>query len=123
MTKKIFLSGLAGFVTYYLLGWLAYGILFTENTTGEESLIFIALGCLFHALIFAVLFTCWADITTFSSGLKVGAVLGLLYALSWYFFMLTGSFDLMYFLKEMVTNIVMSALTSGVVAYVGGKVS
>jgi hypothetical protein len=37
--------------------------------------------------------------------------------------MLTGSFDLMYFLKEMVTNIVMSALTAGVVAYVGGKVS
>ena len=123
MTKKLFLSGLAGFVTYYLLGWLAYGILFTENTTGEEPLIFIALGCLFYTLIFAVLFTCWTDITTFSAGLKVGAVLGLLYALNWYFFMFIGTFDLMYFLKEMVTNIVMSALTAGVVAYVGGKVT
>ena len=123
MTKKLFLSGLAGFVTYYLLGWLAYGILFTENTTGEEPLIFIALGCLFYALIFAVLFTCWTDITTFSTGLKVGAVLGLLYALNWHFFMFIGTFDLMYFLKEMVTNIVMSALTAGVVAYVGGKVT
>jgi hypothetical protein len=37
--------------------------------------------------------------------------------------MFIGTFDLMYFLKEMVTNIVMSALTAGVVAYVGGKVS
>lgn len=60
---------------------------------------------------------------TFSAGLKVGAVLGLLYALNWYFFMFIGTFDLMYFLKEMVTNIVMSALTAGVVAYVGGKVT
>jgi len=37
--------------------------------------------------------------------------------------MFTGSFDLMYFLKEMVTNIVMSALTDGVVDIVNGKVT
>ena len=105
------------------MGWLAYGILFRENTTGEESLLFIALGCLFYTFIFAVIFTRWANITTFSTGLKAGAVLGLLYALSCYFFMFTGSFDLMYFLKEMVTNIVMSALTDGVVDIVNGKVT
>jgi hypothetical protein len=34
MTKQLFLSGIAGFVVYFLLGWLAYGILFTEETTG-----------------------------------------------------------------------------------------
>jgi len=72
---------------------------------------------------FCCYFYRWANITTFSTGLKAGAVLGLLYALSWYFFMFTGTFDLMYFLKEMAINIVMSALTPGVVDIVNGKVT
>ncbi len=56
MTKQLFLSGIAGFVVYFLLGWLAYGILFTEETTGEESMLFIALGCLFYAFVYATIF-------------------------------------------------------------------
>ena len=72
MTKQLFLSGIAGFVVYFLLGWLAYGILFTEETTGEESMLFIALGCLFYAFVYATIFTRWANISTFSTGLKAG---------------------------------------------------
>ena len=123
MTKKLFFSGIIGAIFYFVLGWLVYGILFTENTTGEESMLYIALGCLFYAFIYAVIFTRWANITTFSTGLKAGAVLGLLYGLSWYFFFLKGDFDFIYFLKEILINVVMSALTGGVIAYVIGKVS
>jgi len=77
MTKKLFLSGIIGAIVYYFLGWLVYGILFTENTTGEESMLYIALGCLFYAFIYATIFARWVNITTFSSGLKAGAILGL----------------------------------------------
>lgn len=100
MTKQLFLSGIAGFVVYFLLGWLAYGILFTEETTGEESMLFIALGCLFYAFVYATIFTRWANISTFSTGLKAGAILGLLYELSWKFFMTTGAIDVLPFFKR-----------------------
>lgn len=123
MTKQLFLSGIAGFVVYFLLGWLAYGILFTEETTGEESMLFIALGCLFYAFLYATIFTRWANISTFSTGLKAGAILGLLYELSWKFFMTTGAIDVLPFLKGLIINVLMTALMAGVVAYVNGKTS
>jgi len=118
MTKQLFLSGIAGFVVYFLLGWLAYGILFTEETTGEESMLFIALGCLFYAFVYATIFTRWANISTFSTGLKAGAILGLLYELSWKFFMTTGAIDVLPFLKGLIINVLMTALIAGVVVYV-----
>ena len=123
MTKKLFLSGIIGAIVYYFLGWLVYGILFTENTTGEESMLYIALSCLFYAFIYATIFARWANITTFSSGLKAGAILGLLYALSWHFFHLQGDFDFLNFLKDILINVVMNALIGVVIAYVIGKVS
>jgi biotin transporter BioY len=47
MTKKILLSGIVGTVVYYLLGWLVYGLILTDKSKGEESMLFIFLGCLF----------------------------------------------------------------------------
>lgn len=123
MTKKLFLSGITGFVVYFLLGWLAYGILFTEDTTGEESLLFIALGCLFYAFIYATIFTRWANITTFTTGLKAGAILGLLYELSWSFFFTSGTIEIFPFIKGILIGVVLTSLMAGVIAYVNGKVS
>jgi hypothetical protein len=34
MFKKILLSGIIGAVVYFLLGWLAYGILLADKSTG-----------------------------------------------------------------------------------------
>ena len=51
MTSKSFiLSAIAGTVTYFLLGWLFYGILFPDfypKEGGEDSLAFIFMGCFF----------------------------------------------------------------------------
>jgi len=46
--KNLLVSGIAGSVAYFLLGWLFYGILFTSlfTTGGEENLLFIYIGCL-----------------------------------------------------------------------------
>jgi hypothetical protein len=52
MTKKILISGLVGTLAYFFLGWLVYGIILTESKTGEESMLFIFLGCLFFSFIF-----------------------------------------------------------------------
>ncbi|MEJ6624610.1 MAG: hypothetical protein QNL42_00710, partial [Flavobacteriaceae bacterium] len=112
-------------IVYYLLGWLVYGILFPDLATGEESPLFIFLGCLFYAFIFAVIFTCWTNISTFSTGFNAGLIVGVLYAMSYPFFMISGSgsFDFIPFLKEIVIGGLMTAALAGATAFVIGKTS
>ena len=97
MTKNLLFSGIAGTIVYFLLGWLFYGILFPDlvNEGESTSLLYIFLGCLFYAFIYAVIFTRWANITNFKTGFNAGLVLGLLYALSWHFFMQHGAIDIL----------------------------
>ena len=121
MTKNLLFSGIAGAIVYYLLGWLVYGILFPDLTTGEESPLGILLGCLFYAFIFAVIFTRWANIATFKIGFYAGFTLGMLYALSWYFFAYNGYFNLIDFIKEIVIGSFITALLGGTVGFVNGK--
>lgn len=86
-TKSFFLSGIVSAIVYFLLGWLFYGVLFTElHGDSEPCMWMIALGCLFMALLIALIFNRWANISTFSTGLKAGFVIGLLYSLSMCFF-------------------------------------
>lgn len=87
-TKSFLLSGIVGAIVYFLLGWLFYGVLFTElHGDSEPCMWMIALGCLFMALLIALIYNRWANISTFSTGLKAGFVIGLLYSLSMNFFM------------------------------------
>lgn len=122
MTKNFLLSGFIGSLFYFLLGWLVYGILLKENTTGEESLFFIYLGYLFFAFIFSFIFTKLSIISKFKTGFSAGLVIGLFYVLSWYFFM-NMEFDLIEFLKELFIGTLMAALVAGVVAFVNGKIN
>ena len=86
-TKSFLLSGIVGAIVYFLLGWLFYGVLFPElHGNSEPCMWMIALGCLFMALLIALIFNRWANISTFSTGLKAGFVIGLLYSLSMCFF-------------------------------------
>lgn len=122
MLKKILLSGIVGTIVYFLLGWLIHGVILSESSTGEESMVFIFLGCLFYSLIFSVLFTRWAQIKTFSTGAYAGLLLGILYGLSWYFFTnMDGTFELQSFVIEIVIGGVMSAIVAGCIAFVIGK--
>jgi len=121
MTKKILISGLVGTLAYFFLGWLVYGIIFTESTTGEESMLFIFLGCLFFSFIFSYGFVSLTAISQFKEGFSAGLVIGLLYVLSWYFFM-NMEFDLNEFLQEVVIGTLMTAIVAGVVAFVNGKI-
>jgi Na+/proline symporter len=121
MTKKILISGLVGTLVYFFLGWLVYGIILTESTTGEESMLFIFLGCLFFSFIFSYVFVSLTAISHFKEGFSAGLVIGLLHVLSWYFFM-NMEFDLNEFLQEVVIGTLMTAILAVVVAFVNGKI-
>ena len=62
-TKSFLLSGIAGTIVCFLLGWLFYGTLFTDvyPQNDEECMLFIFLGCLFYAFTFALVFNRWAQ--------------------------------------------------------------
>ena len=121
MTKKILLSGIVGTIVYYLLGWLVYGLILPEKSTGEESMLFIFLGCLFYAFLIAYVFCKLAQLTSFKTGFTAGLVMGILYAMVWYFFM-NWEFKPMAIIEEIIIGGLMTAVLGGAVAYVNGKV-
>lgn len=85
MTSKSFiLSAIAGTITYFLLGWLFYGILFTEiyPSKGENAISFIFIGCFVYAFLYTYIYKQWASISTLKGGAIAGLILGFLNSLS-----------------------------------------
>ena len=121
MTKKNLLSGIVGTIVYYLLGWLVYGFILPEKSTGEESMLFIFLGCLFYAFLIAYVFCKLAQLTSFKTGFTAGLVMGILYAMVWYFFM-NWEFKPIALIEEIIIGGLMTAVLGGAIAYVNGKV-
>ena len=123
MNKNVLISGIAGTIVYYLLGWLVYGYLFPDMTTGEESPLGIFLGCLFYMFIYAVIFVRWAHVTNFKAGFSAGLILGLLYALSWNSFSISGDVDYVNVIKDILIGSLMTSFGAGTIVYVHGKIS
>lgn len=135
MNTKVLLAALAGGVASFLLGWVFYGMLlaqfFADNmgtATGvmrdEASMGWAPLivGNLAFGLLFALLFSRWAGITTFKGGAIGGAWVGFLVALA-YDMISLGTTNMMNATAAMVDPIVsavMSAITGGVVGWVLG---
>ncbi|CAI8179213.1 MAG: Uncharacterised protein [Formosa sp. Hel1_33_131] len=123
-TKSFLMSGIAGTFVCFLLGWLFYGILFPDvyPQNDEECMLFIFLGCLFYAFTFALIFNRWAQISTFSSGIKAGFLLGLLWSLSMSFFMYASKESIdSNFLILIAIDAVSAAIMGGIIALVIGK--
>ena len=123
-TKSFILSGIAGTIVSFLLGWLFYDLLFTDiySQGTEKSMLFIFLGCLFYAFTFALIFNRWAHISKFSTGAKAGFLIGLLWSLSMAFFMnasksgIDANFAIM-----VAVDAVSAAIMGGVIALVIGN--
>lgn len=81
--KKFLVSGIAGGIVNFLVGGLLYGIIFESQfpVNGEINMIIIALGSLVSGLFTAYIFTKWARISNWKTGLQAGAVIGLFLAL------------------------------------------
>lgn len=122
--KSILLSTITGTIVYFALGWLFYGILFTDLCPESNSMLFIVLGSLFYVFVFALIYGHWASISTFKSGAVAGLVIGLLYSLSMSFYMAaSGSLDVERLLTEAFINAVSAAIMGGVVGLTIGKTS
>jgi len=122
--KSFTLSAIAGTITYYLLGWLFYGTIFTYLYTseGQESMLFIFLGCLFYALVFSLIFNKWANISTFKGETISGLYLGFLYGASMNFYMYSNrELNIEYLITDVLVTTVSTAVMCGVIGYLVGK--
>jgi len=128
MNAKIFLiSGVVGGIINFLLGWLLYGIIFKDQfpVTGEMNMTMIVMGSLVGGLFVAYIFTKWAHISTWKTGLQAGAVIGLFLGLYYDFYYnamkANADIDWQTMGLDILLTIVMTALTGAVIAFMVDK--
>jgi hypothetical protein len=134
--KNRILATLVGFIVLFLLGWLIYGMLlmdFYGNNAGsasgvmrsEDEMVWWALilGNFFQAYLLVYIFGNWANVTTFSDGLKAGAIIGLIMGLAFNLTMY-GTSNIMNMTSALVdpfVSAVMMAITGGVIGVMLGR--
>ena len=134
--KTRIMATLAGFVTLFLLGWLIYGMLLMDfymsnsgTATGvmreESEMVWWALivGNVFQAYLLVYIFDKWTNITTFSSGLQAGAILGLIlgFAMNLTMYGTSNMMNLTAALVDPFVSAVMMGITGGVMGYMLGR--
>lgn len=135
-TNKILLAGLIGGVASFLLGWLVWGIALQgvmKDTMGtatnvmkpESEMIWWALilGNIAGGLLLAMIYGRWGQISTFATGAKAGAVIGLLMSIS-YDMMWLATSNVMTFngaLIDILASTVVTAIVGGVVGWFLGR--
>ncbi len=123
-TSNFIAGSVVGGIVYFLLGWLFYGILFTDLYPQGGSMLFIFLGCLSFAALLAYVFTKWAHISTMMSGAKGGAAIGLFYALAMNFFMYASQEpNYQNIAIDVVITIVSGAITGAAIGMVIGMMN
>jgi len=122
---KFLLGTVVGGIVYLLLGWLVYGILFTNiyPPSENENMLFMVLGSLSYGALLSYIFNKWAGISTWATGVKAGAIIGFLAALWMNFFMYSGMPEVNYqnFILDVVLNIGIGAIVGAGVAMVSGR--
>ena len=128
MNMKIFLvSGVFGGIINFLLGWLFYGVIFMDlfPVTGEMNMTMIILGSLIWGLFVAYIFTKWAHISIWKTGLQAGAAIGLFLALYYNFFYnsmkATDAIDWKTIGLDIMITITITALSGATIAIVVDK--
>lgn len=134
MNTKVLLAALAGAVVTFLTGWLLYGVAlkgFFDAQVVESAksvmreqpdLLHIFLGCLAWSLLFALLYSRWAGISTLKSGAIAGAWIGFLIALGADLFSFAGMHvtTIAAVIVDPIVNAVQSAIAGGVIGVVLG---
>lgn len=133
--KKFLLGTLGGGVAYFLLGFIFYGMLlmdFFANNSGSATglakepmaMWAIALGNFAHAALLTYIFGQWANISTFATGAKAGAIIGFLIALGGNFLAYGTSniSNLNAVIVDSLVYAVLSAIAGGLIGLILGKV-
>jgi len=126
-TKNFLISGIAGGIVDFFLGWIFYGMLFKDSfpqpEEGSNAMVMIFLGCITFGLFTAYIFTKWAQISTAITGAKAGAVIGLFVALFSNFFNMAMTTDgsIQTAALDVGIGIVMTAIIGAVIGVINGK--
>ena len=134
--KKRIMATLAGFVVYFMLGFLLYGVLLADfmganvgTATGvmraDDDMQWWALivGNVVQVYLLVYIFGNWAHITTFVGGLKAGATIGFIMTLGFNLTMYgtTNVSNLTTTLIDPLVMAVMMGATGGVIGWVLGR--
>ena len=134
--NKILLAGLVGAVVAFLLGFIVYGNVLTdffmENSgsasgvmRGDDEMQWIPmiLGHITWGLLFAIIYGRWANIATFATGAKAGALLGFLIGASFDLIQLGSTHipNLTGIIVDIIVMTIISAIVGGVVGWFLGK--
>lgn len=134
MIARILAATIAGGVTYFILGFLIFG-LFLEGIMKPHLIEYpglmkempdfvpLVFANLITAFLFAYIFDKWAQIRTFAGGLKAGTIIAFLQALG--FQLMFAAFmhlhkDLTPVVLDVIGSTVMGAITGGVIGLVLG---
>lgn len=133
---KILIAGLVGGAVALLLGFLIFGMAlsgFMEQNQGSATgvmkdqgdfnWIAMILGHITYGLLLAVIFGRWANITTFATGAKAGAVIGFLiiFTTDMINYGSTNLLNLTGVIVDIVAGTIMTAIVGGVVALMLGR--
>ncbi|MBC7777824.1 MAG: hypothetical protein H7246_20485 [Phycisphaerae bacterium] len=137
MNAKILLATLAGGVTAFLVGWLVWGMLLdpyyrtmytpealSVQRAPEDMILWgIIASNLVSGLLLALIYSRWANISTFKGGAIAGAVICALVALSFdlgmYSFMKMWT-STTFLIIDPLVNAIFGAIVGGVVGWVLG---
>ncbi len=134
-TKNFTLAGIAGGITFFMLGWLVYGVIlmdtmksFAGSATGVdrgEDMLFwsIFLGNLASGFLLSFIFTRLGTINNPTAGARAGFGIGLLMGAG-FDFTLYGTSNISTLTGVLIDIVVfafLTALTGAVVAWVIGK--
>jgi hypothetical protein len=122
--KSFLISSVVGGSVYFLLGWLFYGILFSDiyPSNGEENLLFVFLGCLVYAVFLSFVFLKWANISTLISGAKAGGIIAFFTSISTNLFLMSNKVMAPEnFMIDVAIMIVCGAIVGGIIAFIIGK--
>ena len=131
-TTKFILASLIGGVVLFLLGGLFYAVLFADyfNSVAapgvyklEPTMWAIFIGELFSGTLLGLIFTRWAAIKTFATGLKNGAIIGLILglAIGFTFYGAANMYDIPSMLLDAVLGAIRFGIAGGVVGWFLGR--
>ena len=120
-----------GGISFFFLGWLIYGVLLMDfmsefsNTTfnrPEEEMVWWAmiLSNMASGFIFSIIFG-WLNNKTIIGGVKIAAIIGVLFALSIdlsFYSMTTLYSSFTPIIVDIIAFTIMSAITGGIIAWV-----
>lgn len=125
--KNFIITTIVGFILYWLTCGVLYGMVFPHlHPQGESNMALVAAGCFFYVLMISYIWNQWAHFTDWMSGLKAGALIGFLGAVSSACFMFCDNkveWNMTNFIEEILVMTIGTAVLGAVIVFINGKLN